>query len=504
VTHSTQLYAAICIKDFPVQALLRLRTDLWEAPCVVIEGEPPVQWICSLNEKARLHGATLRMTPVELDTFTGITILHRSPEEERLAKTILLDCAWSFSPRIEAASMDDTYMLVIDITGAEKLFGKPESLIASLKHSIALLYFRCSIAACGNYHASVFFARNLTDESSPAVIPPEAIAESLAYLPLTVVDLKKEHRELFRIWGIHTLGMLAALPELELIARMGQDGKHLLQLANGTREHHFQPVEPAFELIEHIELDTPVTLLDSLLFVIGVLLDQLICRATERILSLRAITITLTLNKRRSYSRTITPALPTNDRSLWLKLMHLDLESHPPNSVILAVHLSAAPGIPSPLQRGLFAPQSPEPARFDVTIARIRSIVGANNVGCVQLLDTHKPDAFRIETLNPSPEARKRVSHLPLGLARRQLRPPDRIDVSLTHNTPDRFFFQNSRYVVEHAYGPWLKSGDWWNPLQWSIEQWDVVAQSHDSSRLFCSLLHQREPNRWLMSALYD
>ena len=66
-----------------------------------------------------------------------------------------------------------------------------------------------------------------------SLIAPGEEAQHLASLPLTVLDLTEEQAETFSLWGIHTLGMLAALPEKELIARMGQEGKRLRQLARG-------------------------------------------------------------------------------------------------------------------------------------------------------------------------------------------------------------------------------------------------------------------------------
>ena len=42
--------------------------------------------------------------------------------------------------------------------------------------------------------------------------------------------------------------------------------------------------------------------------------------------------MTLTLEGGRTHSRTVRPALPTNDRQLWIKLLHLDLEAHPPQA----------------------------------------------------------------------------------------------------------------------------------------------------------------------------
>lgn len=68
--------------------------------------------------------------------------------------------------------------------------------------------------------------------------------------------------------------MLAALPEQELISRLGQSGKHLRQLARGEARHLFQPIEPVFTLRERIELDSPIEVLDALMFVANLMLEQ--------------------------------------------------------------------------------------------------------------------------------------------------------------------------------------------------------------------------------------
>jgi len=152
---------------------------------------------------------------------------------------------------------------------------------------------------------------------------------------------------------------------------MGQEGKRLRELARGERAHLFLPIEPDFALGERIELDTPVELLDSLLFVVGVMLEQLILRATARILALASVTITLCLEGGMNHSRTVRRALPTNDRRLWIKLIHLDLEAHPPQSPILGMTLTAESGNTSKVQLGLFSPQLPE-ATIDATASATR------------------------------------------------------------------------------------------------------------------------------------
>lgn len=59
----------------------------------------------------------------------------------------------------------------------------------------------------------------------------------------------------FALRGIHSLGMLAALPEKELIARMGQEGKRLRQLASGVLPHLFQPIDVPF-VLESVPIST--------------------------------------------------------------------------------------------------------------------------------------------------------------------------------------------------------------------------------------------------------
>jgi protein ImuB len=100
-----------------------------------------------------------------------------------------------------------------------------------------------------------------------------------------VLDVTKEQAETFALWGIHTLGMLGELPEKELISRMGQSGKRLRQLARGEEPHLFQPVEPTFTLQERMELDSPVEVLDALMFVANIMLEQIILRAALEVLS---------------------------------------------------------------------------------------------------------------------------------------------------------------------------------------------------------------------------
>jgi protein ImuB len=355
-----------------------------------------------------------------------------------------------------------------------------------------------------NLHAAISFARGASSGVPVRVIAAGEEANVLAPLPLHVLDLTEAQTETFSLWGIHTLGMLAALPEKELISRMGQVSKRLRQLARGEWPHLFQPVEPAFTLEERMELDTPVELLDSLLFVVAVMLDQLILRAKSRVLALASVTITLTLDGGNTHARTVRPALPTTDKQLWLKLLRLDLEAHPPLAPILALALTAEPGSTSKVQLGLFSPQLPEAGRLDVTLARIRALVGEDCVGRAVLQDTHAQEGFRMEPFTvPSGES-SMVLPAQTRAPMRQLRPPETVTVTLQERRPAGFFFRQLRYTVEQAYGPWRTSGEWWSKTLWGQEQWDLVARAQDGSLLCCCMMRDLMHNVWQMAALYD
>jgi protein ImuB len=166
--------------------------------------------------------------------------------------------------------------------------------------------------------------------------------------------------------------------------------------------------------------------------------------------------------------------------------------------------LRAEPGSTSKVQLGLFSPQLPEATRLDVTLARLRAILGPENVGKIVLEDSHAPEAFRLEPFTlPSEHVLAARPSQPRA-ALRQLRPRETVSVRVDKERPAVLFFRQQRYAVERAYGPWPMSGDWWRQSLWGIEQWDLVARGQDDSLLCCCLVRDLMQNLWQMAALYD
>ena len=187
---SAELYACIYARELPAQVLLRLRPELHDKPCVVLEGEPPAQTVCSLNTRARLLGLRRGMTKVEVDTFEGVSVLQRSVRTEDAVRIILLECAGSFSPRIEDRSINGIFVCALDIAGTEGLFGPPLMLAKQLRQRLRTMGIAAFVTVSANLHTAVCIARGLAGGIPIQVVPQgdEALAGGVSKLPLDETD----------------------------------------------------------------------------------------------------------------------------------------------------------------------------------------------------------------------------------------------------------------------------------------------------------------------------
>ncbi len=497
---TTTLYACVHAADFPAQAVLRLRPDLHGVPIAVVDGRPPHEFVCAMNRQALGKGISLGMTRLDVEGIEGMKYLARSLPTEAAARAVQLECLSQFSPRIEEVSSGTASAFVLDITGMERLFGSPVQLAERMRSALASSGFRASIAVSANFHAARIKAaatRGIT------IIPDGREAAELAGLPIASLPLPENPREVFAMWGIRTLGELAALPEVDLIARLGPQARTWRELARGTHPHLFEPIEPEFTLREFCDFDTAVEEIDSLLFIAARMIDCLVARAADRALSLALVTAHMRLEGGKTHQCLLRPAVPSTDRKFLLKLLQLEIGSHPPQAAVQSLELFAEAGRCGTVQLGLFSPQTPEPSRLDVTLARLRAIVGDDRVGSPVLEDTHRPAAFRMEGFAAGAPARNRVPGVP-RMALRRMRPPVPIRVILRDARPAEFRDWHNRFAIAAAYGPWRTSGCWWSQDSWDLEEWDVLADRSDGSSVACLLVRDRAASQWRLEAYYD
>jgi len=363
-------------------------------------------------------------------------------------------------------------------------------------------------------------------------------------------------------WGIRSLRALAALPEVALSERLGQQGLHLQQLARGAALRTLVPVEAPLVFEEAVELEHPIVLLEPLAFLLNRLLEQICARLASRALATQELCLTLELSNltgiddefenigipsesngsdeqkpmggkppsavRRSeapllssrptlFVRKLSLPLPMLDPKVFLKLLQLDLNAHPPGAPIIKIHLSAEPARPRSAQGGLFLPPSPEPEKLELTLARIAGIVGVQKVGALELLDTHHPEGFRMRRFvaevarqvpqrrNPDSASINSAIEKSAVTALRRFRPPLRVHVKLENSQPVKLVCQKKDMQGEILWraGPWRFSGDWWEREAWSRDEWDLALRNGESIA-FYRLVHDLLAGDWLIEGTYD
>ena len=388
--------------------------------------------------------------------------------------------AEAFSPSFERTTLDT---VVFCIDGLKRLFGSPDQIARAIAHRACI---GINVAIAETAEAAILAARNFSGVT---------VAPNLNDLEITALPLTAEMAEIFDSWGIHTLDQLAQLPETGIAERFGTAGVSLQRLARGAIHRPLKIFQPEITYNDRIQLDHPVSLLEPLLFLIARILNDQCEKLQSHGMAANEITICLELENKIEHIRVLRLPIPMRDNKALLKLIQLDLEAHPPQSPTVALSLSLKPVNPRTVQNGIFLPVTPAPDKLELTLARIRGIVGENNVGVPELLDSHHPHPFRLAKRQPqiADPAPITIQH-----AFRYFRPPLPATVELQNDRPTRVSAPGIHGKVLNASGPWRTSGNWWTPAPWNRDEWDITLSS-GLYRIY------REPNRpWFFEGAYD
>jgi len=523
-------FAAIHVANFMVQAVLRaeveprdhveLRADgeLRDRAVALVDGTAPLINVVAANQAAWCAGIQLGMAQTQAQ-LCGVEIRRRSRTLEKAAHAALLDLGWSMSPRVEDHAEDT---ILADLAGLNSLFGAEENIAREFARRAVELHLRVHVAVSTNLEVAVHAARGF---AGITVIPEGEEARHLSGLPVQTLAPSAEVLETLERWGIRTCAALGALPVLELSERLGQEGVRLQELARGTHARALVLAEPAEILEEEMELDDAVEDLEPLSFVLGRLLDQVCARLAARALSAAAIRVRFDLGDAfereeqvggknataavmagaaaaevqaaaKTYEKTLNLPVPMRDSKMLLKLLRLQLQADPPPGAIVKITLRADPARRRSTQHGLFVPNSPDPEKLELTVARLAKLVGNANIGSPELTDTHRPGEFRMNKFFAQPnETRARGKAGGAGnkslsggdgeaaTVRRPMtgcrifRPRLAARVEWREGRPVKIVFRGLCGRVMTASGPWKISGDWWRGDAWQQEEWDLEIQ---------------------------
>jgi protein ImuB len=551
-------------------------------------------------------------------TVVGWCIRRRSTTQETAAHAALLDCACAFSPRMEDQAADLVVLDISGLDRlfgspakiARELTQHTSKLGLAGNIGVAASIETAVHAARG--FSGITLIPPGQELARLGVLPVEVLLDGNPG-PSRRVPAKggmaagKPAREILDTlarWGVRTFLALAALPESAVHQRLGEAGVQLQRLARGEGSRPLVPTEPPLRFNEAAELEDSVALLEPLAFLLNHMVEQLCARLAGRALATQELRLRLdlaavndsglgfsdfpetagSLNPKSEIPNpqfqkyVLRLPVPMLDPKVFLKLLQLELQTRPPGAPVKKIFLAVEPVAPRFTQGGLFLPAAPEPEKLELTLARISSIVsgfqfpfsrkpnvqsngnrtpetGNSLVGVAELLDTHRPDAFRIKKFSaavpsfqcpkqpppdrsktgsdsdkdrPSPTAPGNTGNWsleprssPARITLRRFRPPQPVEVKVENGRPKTVISgqwsvarkNNEASAIGNckpetgnclwAGGPWRESGEWWTEQVWSREIWDVAVR-HGSDIVLYRIFRDTIRDQWFVEASYD
>ncbi|MBC8002663.1 MAG: DNA polymerase Y family protein [Opitutaceae bacterium] len=496
------MFAVIHLPQFFLQAALRHEPEQWFKPVALVDPAMSTPRICDATEPARLAGISDGATPTQaLARCATVSIRPRSTGLETAATDALLQCAYGFSPHIEATWAG---LCTLDLRGLAALKdGNPLSLArwaGQLRQALAGLNLRARIGVGPTPNIARHAAR-----WAGGIEIVEDPKQFLASLPVMALEPSSDVVDILGKWGIRTVGELLALGQEAVVDRLGLEALALFAAASTGATRPLKLVQPSETFEELFEFEHEIETLEPLLFILRRFVDQLSRRLEGVGFVAETLTLKLWLESGEILERQLRIPEATREADTLFRILQTHLETVRASSPIRSVSLAASPGRPTVKQFGLFETVFRDPRQFQETLARLAALLGEDRVGTPVLENSHRPDAFRLappDFENAPDVLSSRVAEILRATPLRRIRPAAAAQVGTEgvegEVTPVslRCAVANGRLQV--TVGPWRASGQWWEAGAWQRDEWDASTSDGKVIRLV------RHSTGWSVEAILD
>jgi DNA polymerase-4 len=273
--------------------------------------------VCAASYEARKFGArsamptatAMRLCPQAI--LLPIRMGYYSSISRQIREIFL-----SFTPLVEPLSLDEAYL---DVHGCEPLFGPPLEIARKLK---ARVRAETQLIASVGVAANKFLAKLASDFSKPdglLNIEPDKATDFLKTLPvgrIWGVGAKGEKR--LHELGIRTIGELAAIPEAWIVRHLGDGGREIWKLANGSDDRKVVPDREAKSVSTETTFAQDIGDRQVLRSRLLELVDELGRRLRHAEVKARTVELKVRSSDFRTFTRSMTLSEPTDvTDSLW-------------------------------------------------------------------------------------------------------------------------------------------------------------------------------------------
>ena len=491
------MFAVIYVPDFHLQAALRMEAQaLHGRPVALIDATAVNPTILELTPAAREVGVCVGMTVTQaMARCANIVIKARAASQETAARAALLDCAWAFSPNVEAT---EDGICTLDLKGHRGM--DCEQFGAKILECLLRLRLAGQVGIAENPLLAWHAAR----AARPCMVVTEA-REFLQALPVESIEPTGEIRLVLKKWGIQTLGEFLALGKSALAERLGTESLELFERASANATRPLRLAKPPEAYEEALDFKHEVETAEALLFVLHRFIEQLALRLELLYLVADEITLRLTLADGDKYEHALKIPAPTRKIDTLFGMLQTHLETLRTEQPIVGVHLGLRPCRAADQQLELFESDLRDPNRFYETLARLSALVGHDRVGTPVVETSHRPDAFTLECGGLTPHSISNAKSQAYALTSAKWKAvsshrtpkcdPPRGPCLRRFRPPVRAAF--NRRISQKA-GPWEMSGHWWDYQRWSRVEWDVETEDEYLYRII------DQSSQTLVDGVYD
>lgn len=208
-----------------------------------------------------------------------VVVLDEDPEGETRAFEQVVAAVEEICPRVEVVRPG---LAAIPARGPSRYYGGEDVVAGLVRDAVLNQDLVCAVGvADGTFAANLAARAALDDDDGLRLVPSADTREFLASHPVSVLEMPELTSVLVRL-GVRTLGVLAALPAADVLARFGSEGTRAHRLASGLAARPPAARSPGEDLSAHIEFDPPIDQSEPAVFAAKSLADLMHAKLGER------------------------------------------------------------------------------------------------------------------------------------------------------------------------------------------------------------------------------
>jgi protein ImuB len=415
--------------------------------------------VLAADKVAQRAGLRIGMPATKAQVLVpGLAMADADPKADAEALERLAFWALRYSP---VAAADPPDGIVIDVSGADHLFGGEEALLYDLLDRLKSAGCAASAAIADSWGAAHALARYIADPL--AIAEPDVLRETVASLPHGALRLSPDTVAELLALGFETVGDLLVQPRAPLTLRFGPELGCRLDQALGLVSEPIDPVRPADTVEVRQAFAEPIGAAETIKRYINKLAVKLCLSLEERGLGTRRLDLVCHRVDSHFQAIRIGTALPVRDAKRLTRLLSDKVETIEPGFGIEAMTLAATHAEPLAARQSISS-------LVDNTAPDISDLIDllANRVGEERLyraapVASDVPERSVIRVPPTAPDCKSSWPSRWPRPARLFARPePIETMALLPDHPPATFTWRGVRRRVTRADGPERVFGEWW------------------------------------------